>query len=152
LYTSTIPVPLVNGVVGAITESRGYKILTVNLMTKRGETEHYTARKFCDVVNQYIAPAKIDAVIVNNAPLPEEILAEYAKAGDQPVVDDLGGSAPFLVHRAPLINGRPNAAVPGDRVRRSLLRHDADLLATAVLTVLKELSTRDTPHRPSSAL
>jgi len=143
LFTSSIPPLLVDGVGDAIAECRGHRILTVNLMTKRGETEYYTAQRFCDVINQYIAPAKINAVIVNNAPLPEAILAEYAKAGDQPVQDDLGDSAPFLVHRAPLISGRPTAPVRGDRVRRSLLRHDPHLLATAVLAVLQALSARD---------
>jgi hypothetical protein len=73
---------------------------------------------------------------VNNTPLPGALLAHYASEEEFPVVDDLTDQETFQVHRGDLITGEEIPVTRGDRLRRSLLRHDSDKLARAVLNIL----------------
>jgi 2-phospho-L-lactate transferase/gluconeogenesis factor (CofD/UPF0052 family) len=139
LYTSLIPVLLVDGIAEAIAESPAYKIYIVNLVTKRGETDDFTAKRFCTVVDSYLAPASMTGAIMNTAEPSPELLKRYDAAGDRKVHDDLH-DVPFRVWRAPLISERVAKPVAGDALHRSLLRHDPLKLAEAILSVLKELS------------
>ncbi|MFA5186238.1 MAG: gluconeogenesis factor YvcK family protein [Patescibacteria group bacterium] len=134
LFTSLIPVLLVEGVVEALCESRAKRILVINLVTKHGETDGYKASDFCRVAEQYIGPAKLDRIIVNTAEPSPEILKRYEQAKDQLVVDDLGDMP--RVFRAPLISERTAKKVPGDMVQRSVLRHDPVKLAAAILAAI----------------
>ena len=44
-------------------------VYVVNTMTKKGETDDYTAEEFISVISSTIAPATITDVIINNADL-----------------------------------------------------------------------------------
>jgi uncharacterized cofD-like protein len=134
-YTSLIPVLLTDGVSQALAESKGKKIYAMNLATKRGQTDGYTASSLCRIVQEYAAPAKLDAVLVNTFPIPEEVRDRYLQAGDAMIKDDLNGE-PFQVVRAPLIAQNLHQPVKGDNLRRSLLRHDPDLLAQQIVRLL----------------
>lgn len=132
LYTSLIPVCLVDGVCQALAASSAKKVYVVNLVTKKGQTSGFTAKTFCDVLSAHLGPAKIDDVIVNNASPQAELLAKYEQSGDRLVEDDADGM-PFRVHRAPLLAETIIDRIPGDRIQRSLLRHDPMKLAEAIL-------------------
>lgn len=135
LYTSLIPVLLVDGVVDAICDSRARRVFVVNLVTNRGQTDGYTASRFCRAVEQYISPAKLDAVILNTAVPSPEILKRYEKANDQLVEDDLLPDG-WPVLRTPLISERIAGKVAGDKLKRSVLRHDPAKLAAAILSAI----------------
>lgn len=136
LYTSLIPVLLVNGVVEALVECRARRIFVLNLTTKAGQTETYGAKKFCDVLANVIAPAEIDAVIINSAQPPSDIAQRYEEAGECLVADDLAESR-FRTHRLPLVASGIARTQKGDALKRSLLRHDPDMLARAILDIIQ---------------
>jgi len=135
LFTSLIPVLLVDGVSDALAESQAKLVYVLNLVTKSGQTDGYTARRFCETVDQYIDPARLDTVLMNTATPSPAILKRYEKANDQLVTDDLQ-DVPWQVVRAPLISERLAGAAMGDKLKRSVLRHDPAKLAAAILSAI----------------
>lgn len=93
LYTSLIPTLLVAGVPEAIARSRGKLLFVVNLMTKRGETDDYTASTFVESLGNYLGEArgKLAYVLVNkklNTPK-SKVVSWYKYHGSKPVKNDI---------------------------------------------------------------
>lgn len=135
LYTSLMPILLVNGIPEALAHTRARRIYVLNLVTKHGETDGYSASMYTDVIAKAIAPAPVDAVLVNTERPPESILERYDKAHEHPVADDLSQKS-IQVLRSPLISKDIQEPKPGDHLHRSLLRHDPIKLAEAILACL----------------
>ena len=77
LYSSIIPTLLPKGVRSAIQGSRATIILIVNIMTKRGETDDYTAVDFVDNIEKHLG-RKADFIVCNDAAIPEDVLLKYS--------------------------------------------------------------------------
>lgn len=135
LYTSLIPVLLVDGIVDALARSKAKKVFVLNLVTKSGQTDGYHARAFCDALSCAIAPAKIDEILVNTDEPSEEIVQRYEQSSECPVKDDLTHDYP--VRRVPLLSNDVYEGTAGDTIRRSLLRHDPTKLAEAIMSCLR---------------
>jgi uncharacterized cofD-like protein len=119
VFTSLVPNLLVEGVAEAIRASRGRLVMVVNLMTKSGETDGWSARRHVEELSRRAGRAP-DAVLVHAEPLPRARLRDYEFEGAEPVVDDLGSGAPYRIVRAAL-------ASPG-----ALIHHDPDATARAL--------------------
>lgn len=79
LYSSIIPNLLVKGVADAIRNSKAQVVFVVNLMTKWSETRDFTAVDFLKTLLSYdIGREKVDAVIINDAAIPHELVELYA--------------------------------------------------------------------------
>jgi uncharacterized cofD-like protein len=86
LYTSIVPNLLSLGMREALHETKAKIIYVCNAMTKRGETTNMEVIDFIDVIEKYIDPGKLDAVIVNNGHIAEDIVAKYkAEENKKPV-------------------------------------------------------------------
>jgi len=77
LYSSIIPTLLPEGMKEAINESRAKIIVFLNIMTKKGETDNYSASDMLEKIEERL-PRPADYVVCNNAPLPDEILIKYS--------------------------------------------------------------------------
>lgn len=88
LYTSIIPNLLVQGVSDAIHRSTAKKIYVCNIMTQPGETDNYTASKHLSEIEKYSYENIADAIILNNAPLPETLFEKYGSKNAYPVISD----------------------------------------------------------------
>lgn len=137
VYTSTIATLAVSGVPAAIQESAGTLVYVVNLMTKYGQTHGFTAADHVREIERY-AGRTPDVVIMNNAPLPDTKLTEYAAEHGYPVADDLG--EPGTVFRADMLAAAPAERKAGDTLVRSLIRHDPDKLADAIMRAIGKTS------------
>lgn len=135
IYTSLIPVLLVDSIREALVSSSAKKIYVISLVTKKGQTDGFTARSYCDTISSYLAPTILDGVVVNSAKPSEDVLKKYEISGDHLVVDDLDGGT-FHVVRVPLIAGSVAEHVVGDGLSRSLLRHDPAKLAETILSLI----------------
>ena len=135
LYTSIMPILLVDGIREALARSSAKRIYVLNLVTKHGETDGYTAKAYADVMARAIHPGVLNTVLVNTERPPEAIIARYEKAHEYPVEDDLEGTGYQTVH-APLLSDDIQEPKPGDHLHRSLLRHDPIKLAEAILSCL----------------
>ena len=145
LLTGVIAVLLHAGVKEALCRSRARIVHVLNLMTQPGQTDGYTARQHLTALQPYLG-RPVDAVLVNSAPLPADLLRIYEPQGGLPVVNDLTEddvclvAADLVEHPDPEVlraYSRPQAA--GMRVGMHLIRHDADKLAARIMALA-------TPH------
>jgi uncharacterized cofD-like protein len=77
LYSSIIPVLLPHGIKESILESKAKIILILNIMTKKGETDNYTATDFVERIEKHLG-RKTDYILYNNAVIPDSVLLQYS--------------------------------------------------------------------------
>lgn len=77
LYSSILPVLLPSGIRESIVRSKAKIILILNIMTKKGETDNYTANDFIERIERRLG-RKADHILYNIAPIPEDILLKYS--------------------------------------------------------------------------
>lgn len=127
LYTSLIPVLLIEELAEAIASSRARVVFVMNLMTERGETDDYTAADFLLAIHGHAPQVPIHDVLLNTAPIPRELVDRYAAEGARPVP----------------MEAEPLTALGCQPVARELLgpgpiiRHDPYKLARAVLELAR---------------
>ncbi len=141
LLTGVISVLLHPGVKKALSRSRAPIVHVLNLMTQPGQTDGYTARQHLTTLQPYLG-RPVDAVLVNNVPLPPDLLRLYEPQGARPVVNDLTPADACLI-AADLVEHpdpetlraytRPQAS--GMHVGMHLIRHDAHKLSARVMAL-----------------
>ncbi len=134
LYTSSIAALLPKGMKEAIAGSKARLVYITNLFTKSGQTEDYTVREHVAEIARY-AGREPDIILMNQGGLSEGVLKKYAEEGEYPPQDDFLTSD-ARIRRLPLVSIYNVAAVPGDPLPRSLVRHDPAKLAAAIETLL----------------
>jgi uncharacterized cofD-like protein len=85
LYTSILPVLLVDGVARTIFGLRATRLYVANLMTEPGETSGHTLEQHLDVIERHVGVQLFDHVLVNTRPIPPMSLARYASDEAYPV-------------------------------------------------------------------
>ncbi len=88
LYTSVIVNLLFDGVVDALKKSKALKIYISNIMTQDGETTNFTLSDHINAIVKHSYENILDAVIVNNGKIPDEIIKRYRKENSVPVKID----------------------------------------------------------------
>ena len=132
LYTSILANCVVDGFAEALRASEATTVFVANLMTKAGQTTGMTLSDHVRELEAYIKRS-VDCVLVNNAQLPEELLKRYAAAYEYPVVADVECLVEQEVIAADLLVREQVVLQSGDTLKRSLIRHDSDRLAAAVM-------------------
>lgn len=79
LYTSLIPNFLVDGFQEALRESNAKIIYVTNIMTKKAETDGFSASQFVKTIKKYIGEKEIDVVIANNGSITYEMEESYGE-------------------------------------------------------------------------
>jgi uncharacterized cofD-like protein len=124
LYTSILPVLLVDGIAAAINAAEAEKVYVCNLMTKHGETDGFRASDFVRVLQRYLG-GPIDRLVLHRGPIPDRMVERYSAEQQLPVeadVDTVQALVPELVVS--------DLAAVGDR----LVRHDAERLIRAIFS------------------
>jgi uncharacterized cofD-like protein len=104
LFTSLLPVLLVDGIADAVRASRGLKVLVGNIMTQPGETASMSMVDHLEALDRHVGPALIEAVLINAAPIPPERLRPYADQAAELVSASGLSSRPEKVLVAPLVS------------------------------------------------
>ena len=140
LYTSIIPVLLVDGVKDAIVQSNPEIIYISNIMTKTGQTAHYKASTHVHDLEQYLGKEP-EYVVLNTEKIPNELEKWYNSHNEEVVCNDLheNGYRGRIVESQLLDNTEVEKST-SDTLSRSLVRHDSHKLAE-VLTSLIEHET-----------
>lgn len=121
LYTSIVPCLLVDGVADAIRSCDGEVVYICNVMTKRGETDHYTAVDFVRTIHHYLG-RRVDAAVVNTTVPDAKRAARYADEGAFPVAPEIEALRAMVPH-----------VIAGDfMMSESLVRHDAERVVLAL--------------------
>lgn len=145
LFTSVLPNIIVKGIKERIAASRAKKIIVTNIMTKAGQTSGFRASDFVRVTNEYLAIGKeahpLHVAIVNNKKPDTAFLAAYKKQKSEYVEPDIAAIASLGVApiTADLVARGTFGKAKGDRLVRSMLRHDSDKTAAAIWKLISSL-------------
>lgn len=129
LYTSILPVLLVDGVAATMSGLCATRIFVSNLMTEPGETDGYGLDDHLRVIREHTGFDLFDYVLVNQQPLSPSAVADYGGRGSVPV------TAPNCVMnagRAEIVGCDLAAEHCGAKIR-----HEPTSLAAAIRTLLR---------------
>jgi len=133
IYTSLIPNLLVTGIKEALVTTQAKIINFVNLMTKAGQSTDYSALDHLKDLEKYIG-RPFDHVFINNGQINDDIIMYYEKYNEKIVKDDLPHNDRFI--RTDLVADITIEKIKGDRVTRSIIRHDSKKVALAIQKLL----------------
>lgn len=143
LYTNTIANLVVKGVVEAINKSYAKLAFVMNVMTKSGESYGYQASDYLADLGKYLPLTRLTHVIVNtDRTIDPKVAKAYQKEGSEWVTDDLGSMEvkgerlKFEVIREKLLAKGRVKKEKGDKLARSMVRHDSDKLAKVLIDLL----------------
>lgn len=139
LYTSIIPVLIVEKVKKAIMQSKAKIIYNLNLMTKLGQTTGYSASHYISDLKKYLGRSP-DYIIANNGVISQNILDWYASHQEIPVKNDLHETdfSGYIIEED-LVSKNHIIKNEADDLTRSILRHDTDKLTPIILKIISEL-------------
>lgn len=139
LYSSLAPALLVPDISKAIVKSRAPKIFVSNLVTKPGQTDKFKVHDFVDEIERFIGEQCIDVVLYNNVRPSKELLDTYASQEEYGVEFDTEymGRAHYKAIGENFI-GEIYKPSKKDLLKRTLIRHDSDLVAKSIVGVLGE--------------
>ncbi len=129
LYTSLIPVLLVQELAEAVAKSGARVALVMNLMTEPGETDGADACDHVLAIRRHAPHVPVHDVLLNVAPIPRHLTERYAAEGAVPIAPDVEGLRALgcrILGRDLLTEG-------------PMIRHDPDKLARAVLELAQEV-------------
>lgn len=135
LYTSVLANCVVDGFVEALATTQAQVVYVANLMTKVGQTTDFGVAEHVAELTRYCQRAP-DVVIANTASFPAAAAARYAAEGEYPVVQNYQPTAQQILYAEPVVATELVTTPAGDRLRRSLIRHDSDRLAQIVWRLL----------------
>ncbi len=133
LYGSLITNFLVKGISEAIQQSKARVVYNCNLMNRAGQTDGFMVVDYVREIEKYLGAGRINDVIYNNRVPEQELLERYALEGELLVPTE---RVPEPGHRylaADLVSRQIPSMKAGDPVKRTLIRHDADVLAALIV-------------------
>lgn len=140
LYTSILSNLVIDGIAKTLARSKAKKVFVINLMTKFGQTTGFTATDHLFELYKYLDGGIIQTVLINKPlNLKEDIIKRYQEEKAEVVTDDLDFSNPFpkpKIVRADLISNLIYEKPKSDTLMRSLVRHDPDKLAKALVSLI----------------
>ena len=142
LYTSLLSNLVVKGIKEAILKSKAKKIFVLSLMTKYGQTTHFTASDYVFELTKYLDGHNPDYILLNRElKLNRKILKRYLEEKAEPVIDDLNEHPENLVGthivRGDFVSKSVYEPAKGDNLIRSLVRHDSQKLAKAIVKIIR---------------
>lgn len=132
-YASLMACLMVPGSRESFAHSNASLVYISNLMTRKTQTNHMTARDHYLGIEQAIGK-KLSTIILDNSMIAPNILEHYAKEEEYPVKDDCGDDPRVI--RATIASTVGNKQTTADSVERSLLRHDSKKLQQLLQTVI----------------
>ncbi len=135
IYCSILPNFLVKGIPEAIRKSKAIKIYNCNLMTKYGHTDGFLIKDFVDTVEQYLGKGVFDYIIFNTKKPSSMLLNKYSSQGEL-VEPDCKVLKDKKFVGADLVGLAVYRQNPADKLKRTLIRHDPDKLAKAIVSLL----------------
>ncbi len=128
LYTSILPNLIIKDICRAIADCPAPKVYFCNAMTQPGETDGFSAEEHVRAIEKHTYKNSVDLLVINKAPIPEDILARYARQSSYPVTLQEEDHTYNIL--------RENLSVVDDNGR---IRHDSEAIARSVQTILNTL-------------
>ncbi len=138
LYGSLLPNAAATNFPATLRANSGQFIYIINLMTHFSQTHNLTATGHIEAISRHCGRVP-DVVIMNTGKVPTAILKAYEEQHEFPLVDDLADwhqqHPQTQIVRGDFIAKVMTEKIPGDKLARSLLRHDGDELQKALLEI-----------------
>jgi uncharacterized cofD-like protein len=134
LYTSILANCVIDGVREAMSSTRATLVYVCNLMSRSGQTIGMHSREYVAEIEKYLRVCP-QYVVINSAPLPQYLLELYYQEGNHQVENN-GVPNNCVVHAVDIVSTESYMTKSGDTLTRSLIRHDGEKLARAVLNLL----------------
>lgn len=136
LYSSLLANFVIDGVADTLKQAKAKVIFVSNLMERYGQTEGMTVVDCVKEIERY-ALVTPDYILLNSTALPSGILSLYKDTeGVGPVIDDADNLTAVILRQDLLAEDKITQS-RFDAVKRSLIRHDSDKLALAIISLLK---------------
>jgi len=136
LYTSIICNVVIGGISETIRKSKAKKTFVVNLMTRHGQTDGFSGVDHLNELEKYLGKGTVDTILVNKSDsFSGAILKRYREEDAYPVEDDFNGAS-YEVVREVFVSNKVYERSKSDKLARSLVRHDPDKLAKAIISLL----------------
>jgi uncharacterized cofD-like protein len=136
-YCSIVPNLLVKGIPEAIGRSKAVLVYNCNLMNKAGHTDGFTVADYIEEIEHYVGKDRVNFVTFNNRLPDKDLLERYGEEGKSLVpvasADEDFAEVSYRPLPADLISPRAFLQKPGDAIRRTLIRHDPDVLAALII-------------------
>ena len=88
LYTSIIPILIAGNIKQEIKKCKAKILYVMNLMTKAGQTTHYTAADHLRDISKYLG-REPDVIAINKSHIPDTIAEWYHAHDEEEVVNDI---------------------------------------------------------------
>jgi uncharacterized cofD-like protein len=134
LYTSILANCVITGVKEAVAESNATIVYICNLMSRSGQTIGMHSAEYVQEIETYLGVTP-QHVIYNKAPFPEVLLESYKQEGNHRVENNIS-TGTCIVHEIDVVSTESYVTRAGDTLTRSLIRHDGEKLAAAVIGLL----------------
>ncbi len=137
-YCSVLPNLAVSGMLEVLKNTKAKIVFPVNLTNKKGHTLYWTAQGYVEDIEKYLGRS-LDIVLVNTLPPSQNQIDTYElQEGDGVVVvDDLPTNK--KIFRLPLLSQGLISFQKTDALAssRSFIRHDSDLFAKVIESLLR---------------
>jgi uncharacterized cofD-like protein len=137
LYTSIIANCVVEGFREAVPPSTPLAYIC-NLMSKVGQTKGMHAKEHVAEIARYIG-REPDHVLVNITEFDKELVEKYQADDEHPILLDCDDEGVCRIHAEDFLATDVVVTKAGDTIRRSLIRHDGEKLASYIRLKLLSL-------------
>ncbi|MDR1197099.1 MAG: YvcK family protein [Candidatus Nomurabacteria bacterium] len=131
LYTSLGAALVVPTLGAALKKSRARVVYFCNLVNKPGQTDDFSVEDHADELERLAGVKFLDLVIYNNRRPSNEQLSRYANDGELPV--EYSGRSDRRYKGVDLVSKKAWKTQKGDKLKRTLIRHDPDKLARQIM-------------------
>jgi uncharacterized cofD-like protein len=138
LYSSLGPLLVIDGIADALKKTKATCVYVCNLVTKHGQTAGFSVSDHANEIERFVGGAFLDYVLFNEQKPSPRVASRY-KAEKAFLVDADVKSLKKASYRA--LGGNflgdlaTYSAVEVKTVKRSLIRHDADAVARAIISL-----------------
>jgi uncharacterized cofD-like protein len=137
LYTTLIPILLVEGISKALRETKAKKVFVINLMNRKVQTPGFKAGDYLNEIRRFTGKNVFDYILVNDKEPAKELIEAYAKESEY-IINDINGG--HNVISAPLL-GEKQEYDKSDSIAqtRALIRHDPKKLAEELMKIVDNI-------------
>lgn len=136
LYSSLLPNFLVDGVKSAVARSSAKKVFIANLMTKHGQTDGFGVFDYVREIESRLGAGVIETVIYNTKKPSQKLIHENVDEGEPVAFIPTKEFRECSVLGLNLLADKLYETPSVDLLRRTLIRHDSEKLAKAIMSVL----------------
>lgn len=127
VYTSILPNIIIDDIKKELCEAKAKIIYYCNSMTEMGETDNYSVEDHVNAIHNHIGKDIIDAVVVAEEKVPEEIMEKYRQENAD-TVEVRETEHSYDIIRCPLLS-----------FDTGMVRHDADKVRDSFIKIMEEM-------------